>query len=212
MSPFPVMVRRLGRISFDEADRLQRETARLRQAGQVPDTLFLLEHEAVVTLGKSANQANLLVNKELLEQRGVAVRQIDRGGDVTFHGPGQVVAYPVVSLRERGWGARRYVEALEQVMIRTAADFGVTAERRKGLIGIWVQDRKLGAIGVRVSAGVTRHGLALNVDLDLSPFSWIVPCGITNAKVTSLSLETGKRIAMALVLDALESRFLELFR
>jgi lipoyl(octanoyl) transferase len=178
-----------GRVSWDAAFALQKEAeARVKAGG--PETLFLLEHEDVITVGRNAGLGELLVSPALLEQRGIALRVADRGGKLTFHGPGQLVAYPVLDLSPDRRDVRRYVRDLEDVILRTAADFGVTAER-SNLPGrwasVWVGNDKLAAIGVHLSRWVTTHGLALNVSTDLARFSLIVPCGIADGGVTSLA-------------------------
>lgn len=157
--------------------------------------LLLVEHDPpVVTLGRAAKEQNLLFAPALLAARGIEVHETGRGGDVTYHGPGQVVAYPIVRLSPDREDVRKYVATLEETMIRTASDYGVVAGRVDGLNGAWVADRKIGAVGVRISRWVTMHGLALNVSTDLAHFDLIVPCGIRDKGVTSLERETGSRI------------------
>jgi lipoyl(octanoyl) transferase len=177
-----------GRVSYDAALLLQREAEARVQAGG-PETLFLLEHEDVITIGRNASRRDLLVSEELLASQGVALRDSDRGGKLTYHGPGQLVAYPVLNLAPDRRDVRRYVHDLEEVLIRTAADFGARASR-SGLPGrwssVWAGNDKLAAIGVHLSRWVTTHGVALNVTTDLTRFSLIVPCGITDGGVTSL--------------------------
>jgi lipoyl(octanoyl) transferase len=190
-------VRWLGRVPYDDGLRLQDELVRDRRSGRIPDTLVLLEHPAVITLGRAADARHVLLDAGDLAARGIAVREAGRGGDVTYHGPGQLVGYPILELHGVRRDAHRYLRDLEQAMILTAAAFGVRAGRWDGRTGIWAEGRKLGAIGVRISSGwVTSHGFALNVSTDLSAFRTIVPCGIHDAGVTSLEKLTGERIAL----------------
>lgn len=190
-------VHRLGRIAYGEALALQERLVALRKEGAIADTLLLLEHDPpVVTLGRAAKEQNLLLSRELLNARGFDVFETGRGGDVTYHGPGQLVGYPIVDLKPDRQDVRRYVSSLEETMIRIARDYGVQAERLEGFNGTWIdahgpRPRKIGAVGVRISQWVTMHGFAINVTTDLSHFGLIVPCGITDKGVTSLSLEVG---------------------
>jgi len=183
----PCDVRFLGRMRYGEALRLQRELVTRRLAREIPDTLILLEHEPVVTLGKVARAEHVLVDRERLATLGVEIFETDRGGDVTFHGPGQIVGYPIVDLNELRRDVKWYLEQLEEVMIRTCARYGVEASRRPGMTGAWVGAEKIGAIGVRVERWVTSHGFAFNVATDLDYFGLIVPCGLRGEGVTSLS-------------------------
>ncbi len=178
-----------GRVSWDAAFALQKEAeARVKAGG--PETLFLLEHEDVVTVGRNAGLGELLVTEEFLRQRGIALRVADRGGKLTFHGPGQLVAYPVLDLAPDRRDVRRYVHDLEEVLIRTARDFGVEAARSPvpgRWASVWVGNDKLAAIGVHLSRWITTHGAALNVSTDLARFSLFIPCGIADGGVTSLA-------------------------
>ena len=189
-------VRRLGRVSYAEGLRLQEGLVAERQRDAIPDTLLLLEHEPVFTLGRNARQENVLFPAETLRARGFDVFETGRGGDVTYHGPGQVVGYPILDLKPDRQDVHRYVRDLEEVMIRTCAAFGVAATRIPGCSGCWIGDEKVGAIGVRLSRWVTSHGFALNVDLDLAPFGLIVPCGIRGRGVTTLGRVLGRRVAV----------------
>lgn len=208
----PLEIIRLGRIGYAEGQRLMEERADARAKDTVPDTLFILEHEPVLTMGRRADPANIVASAARLKELGIDVVETGRGGDVTYHGPGQVVGYPIIDLKPDRKDVRRYVRALEEVMIRAAADFGVNAGRVEGLIGTWVDDkRKLGAIGVRISRWVTSHGFAFNVNSDLDAFQLIVPCGISDRGVTSLARETDVEVGMSKAMDVLESRFLEVF-
>jgi lipoyl(octanoyl) transferase len=182
---------RLGSIAYAEAHALQERLVAARQADSIGDTVLLLEHPKVITLGRAAKQEHVLYSEQDLQERGYELFSTGRGGDVTFHGPGQLVMYPIVDLKPDREDVRRYVKDLEETMIRTCADYGVSAERVAGLNGAWVGNNKIGAIGVRLSRWVTMHGLALNVSTDLSSFGAIVPCGIAGRGVTSLRKELG---------------------
>jgi lipoyl(octanoyl) transferase len=182
-----------------------------RQAGRVRDTLLLLEHNPVFTLGRNARRENVLLSEALLRARGFDVFETGRGGDVTYHGPGQVVGYPILDLAPDRRDVHRYVRDLEEVMIRACADYGIAARRIPGLTGTWVGDSKIGAIGVRIARWVTSHGFAFNVTTDLSPFGLIVPCGIRERGVTSLERLLGRPLPMDEVVSRLVARFLEVF-
>jgi len=185
----------LGRVDYATALKLQQTLIDLRKAGQVGDTLLLLEHPSVITLGRNAKRANLLVSEEQAARTGVEIFECDRGGDVTYHGPGQLVGYPIFDLR--GFtpriGAVDFVRKLEEVLIRTCADFGVATHRVRGMTGVWTlrTEAKIAAIGVHISRGVTSHGFALNVSTDLGHFKLIIPCGIGDKPVTSLDRALG---------------------
>jgi lipoyl(octanoyl) transferase len=207
----PLDVRRLGRIRYADGLELQARLVEERKAGTIPDTLLLLEHEPVFTLGRNARRENVLLSEPELRARGFDVFEAGRGGDVTYHGPGQVVGYPILDLAPDRRDVHRYVRDLEEVMIRAAADHGVTVGRISGLTGCWVGDAKLGAIGVRLSRWVTSHGFAFNVDLDLAPFELIVPCGIRTRGVTTLAALLGHPVPVAEADDRLETRFREVF-
>jgi len=205
-------VRRLGRLSYAEGLELQAKLVARRQAGEVPDTLLLLEHEPVFTLGRSARRENVLLSEEALRERGFALFDTGRGGDVTYHGPGQVVGYPILDLSPDRRDVHRYVRDLEEVMIRTCADYGVRAGRVAGLTGTWVGEEKIGAIGVRIARWVTSHGFAFNVSTDLAPFSLIVPCGIQNRGVTSLERLLGRSVPLDEVMDRLTAHLAAVFQ
>ncbi len=194
----PLEVERLGVVGYDEATALQRELVARRQEDGIADRLLLLEHPPVITLGVGArgSRQNILAAPAELRRRGVEVRAARRGGDVTYHGPGQLVGYPVLRLAPDRRDVHRYVRDLEEVLIRTAAGFGVTASREPGLTGVWVGRDKLAAIGVRFSRWVTSHGFALNVATDLAHFDLIRPCGIDGRGVTSLAALTGRAPAV----------------
>jgi lipoyl(octanoyl) transferase len=218
-------VRRLGRVAYEEALALQRRLVDERKAGTIPDTLLLLEHPHVLTLGvRGGGRANILATPERLAELGVELHDTGRGGDVTYHGPGQVVGYPIIDLRPDRQDVHRYVRDLEEVMIRTCADFGVHAERVKGLSGAWARRlgpdptpqppaelRKIAAIGVRIARWITSHGFAFNVNPDLDFFGLIVPCGIADRGVTSLASLGVKDTRTEDVEDRLLKHFLEVF-
>jgi lipoyl(octanoyl) transferase len=231
-----ISVVQLGVLDYSEGLRLQRKLVELRKAGQIGDVLLLLEHAPVITLGRNAKAANVLASTEQLAARGVEVFECDRGGDVTFHGPGQLVGYPIFDLRGfemlsldgdsrshsfAGGGARAtqprktlgavdYVRRLEEVLIRTCGDFGIPARRVAGLTGAWTEAEpaaKIAAIGVHISRSVTSHGFALNMNADLSYFDLIVPCGITAKPVTSMQKELGRELDMDAVGQAVSRNF-----
>ena len=204
-------VRRLGRIRYADGLELQARLVKERQAGEIPDTLLLLEHDPVFTLGRNARKDNVLFPEETLRKRGFDVFESGRGGDVTYHGPGQVVGYPIVDLSPDRRDVHRYVRDLEDVMIRCCADYGIDAARVDGLSGAWVGDDKVGAIGVRIARWVTSHGFALNVSTDLSAFDLIVPCGIKGRGVTSLERLLGRSVPLDEVMSKLADHFAAVF-
>jgi len=209
----------LGRVAYGTALELQRTLLEMRKTGRIDNTLLLLEHPPVITLGRNARLANVLAPPEFLAQRGVELFEIDRGGDVTFHGPGQLVAYPIFDLRsfEPKVGAVEHVRRLEEVLIRTCGDFGIGAQRIKGLTGVWTYalrnkpEAKIAAIGVHISRSVTTHGFALNVSTDLDFFSLIVPCGITGKPLTSMERELKKTIPLEQVATSASRNFGRVF-
>ena len=209
----------LGRVAYATALDLQRTLQEMRKAGRIENTLLLLEHPPVITLGRNARLANVVAPPEFLAQRGVELFEIDRGGDVTFHGPGQLVAYPIVDLRsfEPRVGAVEYVRRLEEVLIRTCGDYGIGTQRIKGLTGVWTYalpkkpEAKIAAIGVHISRGVTTHGFALNVATDLDFFSLIVPCGLTGKTVTSMERELQKSLSLEEVATSASRNFGRVF-
>jgi lipoyl(octanoyl) transferase len=204
-------VERLGTVAYQPAWELQDELAEQRRARRIGDRLLLVEHFPVYTIGRGGDEANLLATPTRLRELGAEFIRVDRGGDITFHGPGQIVAYPIVELRDP-LDLRRYVRSLEEAIIATAAAFGVAAHREQGLIGVWVEgQRKLAAIGVRVRRGVTTHGLALNVNTDLRWFAEMIPCGIADKEVTSLARELGHPLDMAAVEDRLTGELARIF-
>jgi len=197
----------LGRRAYGSALDLQRELVEKRQRGAIGDTLVLVEHDPpVLTLGRRANASNIRAGAAELAHRGIGVHRIGRGGDATFHGPGQLVGYPIVDLRAAGLGVRRYVDALQETLIRALATFGIQAARDPAFTGVWIGGDKIAAIGVRVQRGVTMHGFALNVSVDLGYYDLIVPCGIQGRGVTSIEKLVG-RVGMADVKKAVVREF-----
>jgi lipoate-protein ligase B len=177
----------LGQVSYPEALAIQERVATERERDLRPDTLLLLEHPPTITLGRRASQADVLWNTCDLARAGVAIERVRRGGQATYHGPGQLVGYPIVRLSAAGRGVRRFVETLEALLVDAIGRFGVGAERLAGHPGAWIDGRKIASIGIEVRHGVSRHGFALNVDMDLSPFRAIVPCGMPGLELTDLA-------------------------
>ena len=184
--PFDIMD--IGQCRYEPALELQEELVAKRKAGDIRDTLVLVEHDPVFTLGRNAKEKNILLPRNEIEKRGVDVVEIGRGGDVTYHGPGQIVAYPIIDLKARGNGVLWYVNSLEEIIIKVLADYGIIAEGGREDRGVWIGNEKIAALGVRITRGVTMHGFALNVRLDMQPYSWIIPCGIPDKGVTSMNL------------------------
>jgi lipoyl(octanoyl) transferase len=208
----PLEVRNLGRLAYEKALALQRYLVEERRAGRIDDVLLLVEHPAVVTTGvkRDSGRSHILASAETLAARAIEVHETGRGGGVTFHGPGQLVGYPIVDLKPDRCDVHRYVRDLEEVLIRTAADFGIEASRIPGLTGVWVEGNKLAAIGVRIARWITSHGFALNVTTNLDDFGLIVPCGIADRGVTSLE-RLGSQARLDEVVNALVVRFCDVF-
>jgi lipoyl(octanoyl) transferase len=214
-----ILVVHCGTIPYEEARELQKRLEGARLRGEVPDVLLLLEHTPVYTRGRRSAPEELPMGVEWYEAQGIEVRDTDRGGLVTYHGPGQLVAYPIVSLAPYGNDVHEYVRGLERVMIGALGEQGVKAQVIKGLTGVWTEGeppptgkaRKIGSIGVHVSRGVTTHGLAVNVSNDLQPFEWIVPCGIEGVAMTSVSRETGGEASVEGFAATIAERFGEVF-
>jgi lipoyl(octanoyl) transferase len=206
-------VRRLGTVDYAEGLDVQRRLVEQRRAGGMPDTLLLLQHQHVLTLGVKLADAksHVLASPEELTALGVEIFEAGRGGDVTYHGPGQLVAYPIIDLRPDRCDVHQYVRDLEEVMIRVCADYGVAAHRVDGLSGAWVGTEKIGAIGVRISRWITSHGFAFNVNTRLEDFQLIVPCGIADRGVTSLRRLLGQKLSIEEVEDRFIRRFAEVF-
>jgi lipoyl(octanoyl) transferase len=216
--PRPLHVHRLGRLDYRDALELQRTVVDERKAGRIPDTLLLVEHPHVLTLGVrgGGGRDNIVATPDRLQALGVGVHEAGRGGDVTYHGPGQLVGYPIIDLRPDRQDVHRYVRDLEEVLIRACADLGVAAERLPGLTGAWVPHRtrgleKIAAIGVRIARWVTSHGFAFNVNTDLEFFRLIVPCGIRDRGVTSLQQQLGRPIDADVVADSVIHHFRSVF-
>lgn len=217
----PLQIRRLGLVPYAEALELQRRLVDDRKADRIPDTLLVLQHPHVLTIGvKKDGRAHILAAPDRLAALGVDVFETGRGGDVTYHGPGQIVGYPIIDLDPDRRDVHRYVRDLEEVMIRVSADYGVDATRIKGLSGAWVQPggslpetaaTKIGAIGVRISRWITSHGFAFNVNTDVNFFDLIVPCGIVDRGVTSLSAQVGRPLDVAEVETRVIDRFCDVF-
>jgi lipoyl(octanoyl) transferase len=206
-----LLVLNLEREPYQRAWELQHALVKARQEGRIDDILVLLEHEPVVTLGRMADAGHILASPEQLRQAGITVQRIERGGDVTYHGPGQLVGYPILSLEAYHLGVSDYMHALEEVLIRTLADFDLAAERRKGVIGVWVRGSKIAALGARVERSVTYHGFALNVTTNLAHFAFIVPCGLADARVTSMQRELGETVDMPPVRERVAWHFGHVF-
>jgi lipoyl(octanoyl) transferase len=208
-----IEVRRLGTISYADGLELQKTLVEQRKGGEIPDQLLLLEHPPVITLGvKTRNdRSHIVVPTDVLEAEGVDVFETGRGGDVTYHGPGQLVGYPILDLNPDRRDVHRYVRDLEEVMIRVCADYGLEAGRVKGFSGAWIGDEKIGAIGVRISRWITSHGFAFNVSTDVEFFNLIVPCGIADKGVTSLASKLGRAVGIDEVADRFVTRFSDVF-
>jgi lipoyl(octanoyl) transferase len=202
-------LRDLGHMGYAQAFALQTELVARRKQGEIPDQFLIVEHPHVVTMGRNGHDENLLASPELLARSGIQFHQTDRGGDVTYHGPGQIVGYPIVDLREWKRDVVAYVRAIEQVLIDSLAGFGMEAGREQGATGVWTRQGKIAAIGVHISRWVTSHGFALNVDTDLSYFRYIVPCGLTKPVTSMRAL--GCAAGRADVTAALASNFARIF-
>lgn len=202
----------LGLVPYREAWKLQLQLIEARDSGRLEKNIMLIvEHLPVFTLGKRGGRENLLVSEERLAESGISVVQVERGGNITYHGPGQLVVYPIVHLPRLGIGVVDMVDRLEDVMIRICGAWGISAQRNPLNRGVWVGLNKIGAIGIAVRKGISFHGMALNVNTDLGPFCWIQPCGLTGVGVTSLQVETGKKISMPEVHRTLEEHVQDVF-
>lgn len=218
-----VLVVRCGLVPYEEAEVAQRWLRSARQEGEIPDVLLLLEHPPIYTRGRRATAEELPMATEWYEAQGIEVRDTDRGGRVTYHGPGQLVAYPIVSLKPYDDDVHEFVRRLERVAISSLAAYGVEATTIEGLTGVWTEGeppgsaagpreaRKIGSIGVHVSRGVTTHGLAINVSNDLQPFEWVVPCGIEGCQVTSLTRELGSEQSLAAFATTVADNFSDVY-
>jgi lipoyl(octanoyl) transferase len=204
-------VEQLGLVEYAAGLRLQEELVAQRKAGAIPDTLLLLEHPHVYTLGRNAQRENLLITEERLAALDAQLYETDRGGDITYHGPGQLVGYPIFDLTEHRRDIAWFMRSLEEVFIAVARDFGIAAVRLKGCPGVWVGNDKLVAMGVHISRWVTSHGFAFNVNTDLRYFDYIVPCGLRDKGVTSLAKRLGRPVEMGEVIDRVIAHFGEIF-
>ena len=203
---------RPGVVPYDEARRLQKELERARHERRIPDVLLLLEHPPVYTKGRRSTPDELPMGEDWYRRQGIDVVDTDRGGRVTYHGPGQLVGYPIVSLRPYGDDVHQYIRRMERVIVGALGSWGVEADVVDGLTGVWTSERrKVGSIGVHVSRSVTTHGFAINVNNDLQPFEWIVPCGIDSCRMTSLSRELGAQQDLAAFATTVRDRFGEIY-
>ncbi len=201
----------LGFIDYKEAWDLQKEILELRSQNKIDDIFFLLEHPNTYTLGKIADKKNLIGSEEYIAQNKISVYDIDRGGDITYHGPGQIVGYPIINLNSWQLDTHKYLRALEEIIIKTCEYYGLTAVREPKYTGVWIENRKIAAIGIKVSRWITMHGFAFNVNTDLSLFNGIIPCGISDKEVTSLQKELGSEVDINEVKNLLIRNFEEIF-
>jgi lipoyl(octanoyl) transferase len=201
------MILDLGLIDYEEAYRVQKELVARRRLGEIDDTIILAEHRPVFTIGRSGSRANLLADEKLLDQRGIKVLSVDRGGDITFHGPGQIVAYPVIDLKPKFRDLHRYMRCLEEAVIVFMGSYSVAAVRAPGKTGVWALGRKVASIGIGASDWVTYHGVSININVDLTFFSMIHPCGMKDVEMDSLGRILGKSVDM----DEARRRFLSSF-
>ena len=204
-------VYQLGRVGYDEVYQLQTDLLDRRLTDGIGDTLLLVEHPPTITIGKSGKVENILASQAELRERGISLFFVDRGGDVTYHGPGQLVVYTIIDLKDRGRDLHQYIYDLEEVIIRALGDFSIGAARDKSHRGVWVADKEMAAIGLRVRRWVTMHGFALNVNTDLDPFSLINPCGFTDRGAISMAVVLAQEIPMTAVSDRILARFSEVF-
>lgn len=201
----------LGFIDYAEAWDLQKHVFELRHQNTVNDVFFLLEHPHTYTLGKVTDKNNLIGSDEYLKEKKISVYEIDRGGDITYHGPGQIVGYPIINLSDWKKDTHLYLRNLEETIIRTCGQYGLETGRKEGLTGVWIENRKIAAIGIKVSRWITMHGFAFNINTDLSLFGGIIPCGIKDKEVTSLQKELGRKVPVAEVKQKLLNYFMEIF-
>jgi len=201
----------LGLIDYMQAWALQKNTFELRRTGDLSDTFYLLEHPHTYTLGKVAEKKNLIGNDAYLQKNKISVYEIDRGGDITYHGPGQIVGYPIIDLSQWKQDTHLYLRSLEEVLILTCREYGLETGRIAGLTGVWIEQRKIAAIGIKVSRWITMHGFAFNVNTDLTLFNGIIPCGIQDKQVTSLEKELGTQTDLAEVKQKILKNFTSVF-
>jgi lipoyl(octanoyl) transferase len=211
-----VLIARLGVVPYGEALALQRRIETARQADRIPDVLLMLEHPPVYTKGRRTDPRELGMGEDWYRMQGIEIYETDRGGRLTYHGPGQLVGYPIVSLKPYGGNVHGYVRKLERLMIDCLKPYGIEAEVIDGLTGVWVggrppEGRKIGSIGVHVDRGVTTHGFAVNVNNDLQPFEWVVPCGLEGVRMTSLTRELQAEQDLNAFMDVVSARFAEIF-
>ncbi len=211
MSEVRCIVQWLGRVEYGKALELQRQWASARTQGLVEDCLLLVEHHPVITLGRGAKRRHLLVDEDVLRAQGIEVWEIERGGDVTFHGPGQLVGYPILDLTRHGKDLHHYMRRLEELLIRTLHRYGIHGERSAGQTGVWVHSTKIASIGVHVSRWVSRHGFALNVSPDLSAFDLIVPCGLSGVRMTSMAALLNRPVPVQTVAEGVAEQFTLVF-
>jgi len=202
----------LGLIDYQKAWDLQHTLFEKRRADEIEDTLLLLEHPHTYTFGKSSDKANLLFDDAELEKRNISLYDIDRGGDITYHGPGQIVGYAIIDLKNWEQDTHKYLRALEEVIILTLAEFGIKSKRNENHTGVWVNDKKICAIGIKVSRWISMHGFALNINTDMDLFNGIVPCGIEDKGVTSLKEELNKNINIEMIKRSLVEMFGKVFK
>ncbi|HMU43846.1 MAG TPA: lipoyl(octanoyl) transferase LipB [Ignavibacteriaceae bacterium] len=200
-----------GIIDYQEAWDLQKKLLELRYQNKIADILLLLEHPNTYTLGKVADKNNLLSDQDFLKENKITVYEIDRGGDITFHGPGQIVGYPIINLLNWKRDTHEYLRGLEEVIIRTCDEFGLKSKRNPKYTGVWIDDRKIAAIGIKISRWITMHGFAFNINTDLSLFNGIIPCGIKEKSVTSLSKELNVEVEIKIVKEKLLNNFKQFF-
>lgn len=198
---------RLGLTEFAAASELQNKLVQRRLAGEIPDTVLFLQHQPVITIGAFGGEQNIVVPHSVLKTKGISVVHADRGGDVTYHGPGQLVGYPILDLKDRDRDVHQYVHDLEEVVIRTLDDYSIEAHRDADYPGIWVGQEKICAMGIRVVHWVTKHGFALNINNDLTPFSYINPCGITGRGMTSMRVLLNQKLRISDVIDGIIRHF-----
>ena len=201
----------LGTIEYKDAWDLQKSILDLRYRKKIDDVFLLLEHPHTYTLGKTAHRENLIVSSDYLEKKRISVYDIDRGGDITYHGPGQIVGYPIIDLNNWDMDTHKYLRALEEILIRTCSNYGLNALRNPELTGVWIEDRKIAAIGIKVSRWVTMHGFAFNVNTDLNLFNGIIPCGIHGKEVTSLTRELNRDVDLDSVKSTILKYIIEIF-
>jgi lipoate-protein ligase B len=203
----------LGTVAYATAWDLQKTILEAKKKDNTfPDVVLFLEHHPVFTLGRRGGRQNLKVSECVFNESGIEIIQVERGGDITYHGPGQLVGYPVIHLQRNGLKVVEYVEGLEQAMIETASEWGIDAGRNAMNRGVWVGKRKLGSIGIAVKRGISFHGFALNVDLSLEPYTWINPCGLQNVSMTSMALETPDKITMVQVRESMRKHMASIFK